>query len=242
MTDFVARAVRAVGRRLLPPPRLDTMARVIRNDARADTFFRAIEYINFEQVAGDIVECGVFGGLSLAVLAKGATFDPKGMSRRIVGVDTFAGLPASEETHARWQEGDCASMHGWHPMLAPGTPVTADTTRALFAACGLDAPLLHEGRFDEVLPRVIPSAHPAVALLHVDCDLYESTRDVLTGVAPALQDGTVVLFDDWFHYRGHPRKGEARAFHEFLEARPEWQAVPWRAYATFCQAFILVRR
>lgn len=242
MTDLLSRGLRALGRRLLPPPRLDMMARVIRNDARADTFFRAIEYVNFERVEGDIVECGVFGGLSLAVLAKGATFDPKGMQRRIVGVDTFTGLPASEEPHARWEEGDCASMHAWHPILEPGAPVTADTTRALFAACGLDAPVLYEGRFDAVLPGVVPASHPAIALLHVDCDLYESTRDVLEGVAPALQDGAVILFDDWFHYRGHPGKGEARAFGEFLEARPEWQAVPWRSYATFCHAFILVRR
>jgi hypothetical protein len=128
------------------------------------------------------------------------------------------------------------------PVLAPGEPVSAGTTRELFERCGLQPPLLHEGRFDEVLPRVVPSEHPAIALLHVDCDLYESTRDVLNGAAPALQDGTLVLFDDWFHYRGRPDRGEARAFHEFLAAHPEWLAVHWRSYATFCNAFILVRR
>ena len=31
---------------------------------------------------------------------------------------------------------------------------------------------------------------------------------------PALQDGAMVMFDDWFHYRGNPRKGQSRAFSE----------------------------
>jgi O-methyltransferase len=238
----VRRAGRALARHLLPPPPVDLMTRLIRNDPRADTFFRAIEYVNFERVDGDIVECGVFGGMSLAVLARGATFDSKGMTRRVVGIDTFEGLPASEEVHERWREGDCAEIHGWHPLAAPGELVTVETSRALFAQCGLEPPVLHEGRFDRVLPAIVPVELPAVALLHVDCDLYESTRDVLEGVAPALQDGTMVLFDDWFHYKGHPNRGEARAFHEFLASHPEWQAVHWRSYATFCNAFILVKR
>lgn len=235
-------ALRAIGRRVLGPEPPDLMTRIIRSDARADMFFRAIEMVNYERVPGDFMECGVFGGLSLALLAKGATFDPKGMTRRIVGIDTFDGLPPSEEAHVRWVAGDCARIATWHPLAEPGAPVTSDLTRRLFAACGLEAPLLHEGPFDRVIPSIVPSVHPEVALLHVDCDLYESTRDMLAGVAPALQDGTVVLFDDWFHYKGHPNRGEARAFREFLAAHPEWTAVPWTVYSTFCQAFILSRQ
>jgi len=41
--------------------------------------------------------------------------------------------------------------------------------------------------------------------------------------------------------RGIPGKGEARAFHEFLDAHPEWGAVQYQPYATFCN-FILHRR
>jgi predicted O-methyltransferase YrrM len=220
----------------------DLLTQIVRRDPRAETFFRAIEFVNYERVPGDIVEAGVFGGLSLAVLAKGATLDPKGMTRRIVGLDTFDGLPPASEAHARWTTGDCARVAVWHPLAGPGTRVSADLTRQLFARCGLEPPLLYEGPFAEVLPRLVPAVHPEVALLHVDCDLYESTRDLLGAMAPALQDGTVVLFDDWFHYKGHPHRGEARAFHEFLDAHSEWDAVPWTTYGTFCRAFILSRR
>lgn len=218
------------------------MTTIIRNDGRSETYFRAIEYVNFEQVPGDIVECGVFGGLSLALFAKGATFDPQGLHRRIIGIDTFEGLPPATESHARWRTGDCASMHAWHPLVRVGDAISIGTTRELFALCALAPPVLHKGLFADVLPRVVPSEIPSIALLHVDCDLYESTRDALAGVAPALQDGAMLLFDDWFHYKGRPDRGEARAFGEFLDLHPEWQAVPWRVYGTFCQAFILVRR
>jgi O-methyltransferase len=215
---------------------------IIRRDARSSTFLCAIDYINYEAVPGDVFEFGVFTGLSLAQFAHGHRFDPKGMERRFVGFDSFAGLPPASEAHARWRPADCAVNHSWHPLLATGARVTPEVTRDLFAACGLQAPDLHVGAFAETVARVVPSQYSAIALLHLDCDLYESTRDALERCAVALQDGVMVMFDDWFHYRGNPRKGQSRAFNEFLDAHPEWTASPYRSYATFCQAFILSRR
>ena len=92
----------------------DVASRMAVRDPRWSTFCQALEYINYEAVAGDIVEFGVFTGISLALLAKAHSFDPKGMTRRIGGFDSFEGLPGSAEPHARWQVGDCASNHSWH--------------------------------------------------------------------------------------------------------------------------------
>lgn len=202
----------------------------------------AIDYIDYEKIPGDVVEFGVFTGLSLAQFAQGHLFDPKGMERRFVGFDSFDGLPASADAHARWKPSDCAVNHGWHPLLPIGARVTPEATRDLFALCSLPPPVLHIGAFSETVPRAVPAEVPAIALVHVDCDLYESTRDALAAMAPALQDGAMVMFDDWFHYRGNPLKGQARAFGEFLAAHPDWTASPYRSYATFCQAFVLSHR
>ena len=57
-----------------------------------------------------------------------------------------------------------------------------------------------------------------------------------------LSDGTMVCFDDWFMYKGNPNQGEQRAFREFLEAHPHWQAIPYQPYSVFCNSFILSRR
>jgi hypothetical protein len=240
--NLVRRAARRVHRAAFGNGSDDVLTQLTRRDRRFSTFVDGIEYINYEAVEGDIVEFGVFTGVSLALFAKAMTFDPKGMQRRLVGFDSFEGLPGSAEPHARWQPGDCSTNHSWHPFLAVGDAVTPDVTRRLFRACGLGEPVLHVGSFASTLPAAFPAQHPRVALAHFDCDLYESTRDALEAIAPALQDGSLLLFDDWFHYRGHPMKGEARAFGEFLDAHPEWGAVQYRTYATFCNSFILHRR
>jgi hypothetical protein len=242
VTSLIRRAARRVKRAAASNGSADTMTRLIHADRRWSTFVDAIEYVNYEAVAGDVVEFGVFTGISLALLAKACTFDPKGMERRIAGFDSFRGLPGSGEEHPRWRPGDCSTNHAWHPHLALGDPVTPAVTTGLFRACGLSAPVLHVGTYDQTLGAAFPSVHARVALAHFDCDLYESTRDALEALAPVLQDGSLLLFDDWFHYRGHPGKGEARAFAEFLAAHPEWGAVQYRQYATFCNAFILHRR
>jgi len=238
---LVGRALRRAGRSFGYDTR-DVMSQICARDPRWPTFCHATEYIDFEAVPGDIVEFGVFTGMSLALLAKAHSFTRNGINRRLVGFDSFEGLPGSHDAHARWQPGDCATNHSWHPFLHVGDAVTPEVTRRLFDVCLLDEPVLHVGPYERTLRGAFPSAAPAVALVHFDCDLYESTRDALESVAPSLQDGSILLFDDWFHYRGNPRKGEARAFAEFLDTHHEWGAVQYQPYSTFCNSFILHRR
>ena len=237
----MGRAFRRAGRSFGYDTR-DVMSRICARDPRWPTFCHATEYIDFEAVPGDIVEFGVFTGMSLALLAKAHSFGRNGIARRLAGFDSFEGLPDSNDAHARWRPGDCGTNHSWHPVLRVGDPVTPEVTRRLFELCLLDEPTLHVGPFERTLPAALPSVHPEVALVHFDCDLYESTRDALEAIAPSLQDGSILMFDDWFHYRGHPRKGEARAFAEFLDKHPEWGSVQYQPYATFCNSFILHRR
>jgi len=227
---------------ILGPSDENVLGQIARRDVRASTFFRVMEFVNYERVEGDILEFGVFGGLTLALLAEGHRCDPKGMTRRVVGFDSFQGLPGSDESHARWREGDCATTQAWHPHLAIGEPVSAEATIRLFEACGLPAPELERGAFEDTLAGTLGSKYDAAAVVHIDCDLYESTKTVLEALTPTLQDGTVVLFDDWFHYRGNPNKGEARAFGEFLEIHHEWRAQPYQTYGTFCNSFVLYRQ
>ncbi len=234
--------LRHIGRTLLGSDELSPMARLMAQDSRWPTFHNAVDYINFEQVPGEILECGVFTGVSLALLAQAQQWHQHNTRRRIVGFDSFEGLPASADEHERWKQGAFATNDYYHPVLAVGGRVTPAVTRELFAVCGLEEPALEVGLFSETLQRVIPLTYPQVALLHVDCDLYESARDVLSGVEPALQDGAMILFDDWFLYKGNPDRGEARAFTEFLRTRPHWRAVHYRSYGTCGNAFILFRR
>jgi hypothetical protein len=228
---------------LLPPSELPLIDQIIRRQFDRFTMYeRAADFVNYEAVEGDILEFGVFGGVSLALLAKVQSFDPKGMTRKIAGFDSFQGLPPSEEPHARWRTGDCARVHAWHPTLDKGKAVNAEVTRDLFERCGLPQPELEIGPFQETLARTVSLKYRAVAILHIDCDLYESTKVVLESVAPILQEGTVLLFDEWFSYKGNPGRGEARAYLEFLKSHREWGSQPYQTYGAFSNSFILYRR
>lgn len=223
----------------------------LKYDARCAFFTNAIQFINWEKVEGDIVEFGVSVGKSLGLLAQlqleNLTLwryaEPACTGRRLVGFDSFAGLPPDDAEHPRWKAGSFATnyLHG-HPTLDYGAPITPESIARLFLSCGLQVPELEVGWFSQTIPRTIPGKYPKIALLHIDSDLYQSAREVLFGVEPSLSDGTLVCFDDWFMYKGNPNQGEQRAFNEFLQAHPHWQAIPYQPYSVFCNSFILSRR
>lgn len=64
-----------------------------------------------------------------------------------------------------------------------------------------------------------------IALVNIDCDLYESAVPVFDFIEPMLQDGAVIYVDDLFAgHKGHPHKGVARAFLEW-QKRSRWKVV-----------------
>lgn len=82
--------------------------------------------------------------------------------------------------------------------------------------------VIRKGLFSKTLPH----AFGPLGLVHVDCDLYASARDVLFGCDSSIVDGTVLLFDELsdIKYRNW-RDGEYRALCEWREAtgkRVEW--------------------
>ena len=50
--------------------------------------------------------------------------------------------------------------------------------------------------------------------IHIDCDLYESTRDVFTALNKHIKIGCVLLFDEFYNYPGW-KQGEYKAWTEF---------------------------
>jgi cytochrome P450 len=242
--------------RLTPAPVVTSQAQQaaiawLKYDARTAFFTCAMQYLNWERVEGDILEFGVAVGKSLGLLARlqqenlytWRYVDDACHERRFAGFDSFEGLPADSHVHPRWGRGSFASNYAYgHPVLAYDEAVSPEALRRLFTICGLPRPEFEVGWFDATIAATIPSKYQKAALVHVDCDLYASTRCALAGVAPILADGALLCFDDWFMYRGDPGQGEARALAEFLDEHPEWMAIPYQRYSVFCNAFIMRRR
>lgn len=136
---------------------------------------------------GLVLECGVYFGRSLRVIASR-------VEGEVHGFDSFQGLPEA------WSAAEPVGAYGTGGRL-PAMPANVH---------------LHAGWFDRTLPAFLASHDGPVRLLHVDCDLYSSTRTVLEAVGPRLVAGSIVVFDDMLGYPGYDQ-------HE-LRAWTEWTA------------------
>lgn len=86
-----------------------------------------------------------------------------------------------------------------------------DDCRQVLRRAGVDA-VLHRGWFEETLPRY---DGPPFALVHLDCDYYESSKLALAFVEEhAAPEGCVVLSDNYAGWRG-----EHDAVDEFVATR-----------------------
>lgn len=78
-----------------------------------------------------------------------------------------------------------------------------------------------KGWFEDTCIKKTVSEHKIekAAIVFIDCDLYSSTKAALEFIGDYLQDGTLLIFDDWFSFCGHPQRGEQRAFHEWSTSK-----------------------
>ena len=58
------------------------------------------------------------------------------------------------------------------------------------------------GLFEDTLPGFLARNEEPVAFVHVDCDLYSSTKTVLDLVGDRLAPDAVLVFDEFFNYPG----------------------------------------
>ncbi len=134
---------------------------------------------------GLYLEFGVHTGGTLRTIVEHA---PAGAS---FGFDSFEGLPED-----------------WRTQFTAGTFAVEDLPDVPGAE-------LVVGWFDQVLPGFL-EAHPeSVAFLHLDADLYSSTKTVLDALESRLRPGTVVVFDEYFNFPQW-EEHEHRAWTEFV--------------------------
>jgi hypothetical protein len=159
-----------------------------RNYGQRDALLRAA--MESCDVAGLTLEFGVFKGASLRFLA--------GLTPDVVhGFDSFRGLP---EDWTHFQKMGRFDLGGEVPVFRePNIRV-------------------HPGWFSDTLPPFLAREQAPVRFLHLDCDLYSSTREVLGLLAPRLVSGTVIVFDDYLNYPAW-REHQYRAFQEFVAER-----------------------
>lgn len=74
-----------------------------------------------------------------------------------------------------------------------------------------------KGLYEDTLPQWSNSFDGKLSLVHIDCDLYSSTKCVLKHIRKHLMVGSVLLFDEFDLYKAPKNNREDRAFLEFTE-------------------------
>lgn len=147
---------------------------------------------------GDFAECGCFSGASAYVMAQ--ILDEAGSDKALHLFDSFAGLSApGPDEGGHWRAGDLACAE--------------ETTRANLA--GFPFVRLHPGWIPETFAAV---SDRRFALVHIDADLYEPTRDSVHFFWERLVPGGLLICDD---YGFTTCPGATRALDEFFADQRE---------------------
>lgn len=172
--------------------------------ARLSALYEIGSWLERRRVRGSFVECGVWNGGSSAVLGSVAR---RSGERNVWLFDSWEGMPdATEEDVA------CTGKRGAKGM----TRGSEETVRELlFGRLGLDRARVHvvRGWFNETVPSAA-NAIGEIALLHLDCDWYESVKFCLETLYDRVVDGGYIVVDDYGHW-----KGCRKAVDEFRDRR-----------------------
>jgi predicted O-methyltransferase YrrM len=114
---------------------------------------------------------------------------------KVYGFDSFEGLPEY------WRDGFNKGFFNRDGILPPVN----------------NNVVLIKGWFNDTLDDFIKNQNKKVSFIHIDCDLYSSTKYVLNTLKDYMDDNCVIVFDELVNFNGFDGdKSELLAFYEFV--------------------------
>ena len=148
---------------------------------------KRIELLGRVEQKSTILEFGVYKGHSIRCLSG---LFPKS---RLYGFDTFSGLP--DDGRKDWNV-------DFRVTKVPDAPRNVQFV---------------VGRFEDTLYTFLQKTDvDPIQLIHIDCDIFSSTRCVLSTLGSKISPGTVIVFDELLNYDEFA-ENELLAFYMFLE-------------------------
>lgn len=161
--------------------------------------FRYELFKKIVDVPGSIFECGVlFGGGLFAFAHFSSIFEPVNAQRRVVGFDTFKGLP---------------KVHKKDFSKSPSTKMKAnamaidsyDELSKAIKVFDMNRAVRHlpkielvRGKVETSLPKYLTdNPHTLISLLYLDLDLYLGTKAAIENCLPRMPKGAIIAFDEF---------------------------------------------
>lgn len=181
--------------------------------SRESILWDGLIYLNYNKISGDYAEFGVWKGRTLCTAFHFSKMQANSKNElgkmNFLAFDSFEGFPElkGQDIYPGFEKGGrSCSLEEFkvttQKLCLPENRLT-----------------IYKGWFSDTLKsgneasKNIPTK--SIAFAYVDCDLYESTKDVLLFLKEKLCEGGIVVFDNWFCFGGNPHKGEQQALREF---------------------------
>jgi hypothetical protein len=172
---------------------------------------KKVHYLSaIENIDGDYLEFGVFTGSSfchsMRCCKAMSKLNPIVLKTKFYGFDSFSGFGKLNEE----------DKHPFYTDVNFGTSYNKVYKRVEKTRGNLQFKLI-KGFFNETLKNK-PSFYGITnaRIIFIDSDTYSSSKEALNFCAHLIQNGTYLILDDYFSYKGNLDKGVARAFKEFL--------------------------
>ena len=201
--------------------------------------------MNFEQIEGDYLEFGVYEGSSMisAFYANKASTKIDDFiiikndlpERKFIGFDSFeCGFKYFDpkDKHDNWQEGHLKSSY--------------DATKKRLNSISKTRFKLVSGFVEDTLPRIIDNSNVIdghvinkIAVIQIDMDLYNPGLIALNFCRPFMQQGTIIIIDNYYNFKADPKKGEMGAVNEFIRLNSNFQFIDFGNYGLTGKIFLV---
>ncbi|MGE5638521.1 MAG: TylF/MycF/NovP-related O-methyltransferase [Clostridia bacterium] len=195
--------------------KIDEYTMTVRDGLEATySLFQAVKYLAQNRIAGDIVECGVWRGGSMMLVAH-ALQHFGDSSRELYLYDTFAGMTEPEDVDIDMDGNPMKPF--WEQARRDGKVIgfggVLDEVMSNLRGTGYPEAqtFFVEGDVLETIPAYLPER---IALLRLDTDWYKSTFHELTHLYDLLVPNGVLIVDDYGW-----NKGSRKATDDFFRAR-----------------------
>ena len=171
------------------------------NKGKLEFMLFLIEKCIYENLEGDIIECGVFrGGSALQI---GKKLKKLKSNKKLFALDTFEGHPfhTKEDYMPDGKLYMCKSCF---------SNTSHDKVKEIVKKNKLNNVILLKGRFDQIFPSL---KDRKFCFAHIDADLYVSIKQCIEFLKDRMVKSGIILFDDY----NSPVCGEAnKAIEEML--------------------------
>ena len=168
---------------------------------RLAALLHATRYLARHNIAGAIVECGVWRGGSMMAAAL-ALLQENDNGRDLWLFDTFTGMTPPADVDRSF-DGTPAAEQMRHTPKGEGVWCACDLADVQKNLASTGYPLERIRYVEGPVEKTIPEKAPAqIALLRLDTDWYASTRHELEHLFPRLAPRGILIIDDYGHWQG----------------------------------------